>query len=140
MDKKFDKSKLVEFLAYPIGFDSRRELRGLVARGRGRPPEVRSVPLVLRIPSDRTKSRSKTACAASLLLFGLPDRIRTYGLQSRSLSLYPAGLRVDTLPCIITFCLSFVKGFSCQLFFININQLQYKKTAPNIIFGAVKRI
>ena len=32
------------------GLDSRRELRALVARGRGRPPEVRSVPLVLRAP------------------------------------------------------------------------------------------
>ena len=30
-------------------------------------------------------------------LFGLPDRIRTCGLQSRSLSLYPAGLRVGML-------------------------------------------
>ena len=28
-------------------------------------------------------------------LFGLPDRIRTCGLKSRSLALYPAGLRVD---------------------------------------------
>ncbi len=27
--------------------------------------------------------------------FGLPDRIRTCGLESRSLALYPAGLRVD---------------------------------------------
>ena len=45
-------------------------------------------------PSDRTKKQAQRqnlwAC-----FFGLPDRIRTYGLQSRSLSLYPAGLRVD---------------------------------------------
>ena len=31
------------------GLDSRRGLRALVARGRGRPPEVRSVPLVLQV-------------------------------------------------------------------------------------------
>ena len=77
-----------------IGFDSRRGPRALVARGRGRPPEVRSVPLVLRIHRTEQKKQARRfrlrAC-----FFGLPDRIRTYGLQSRSLSLYPAGLRVD---------------------------------------------
>ena len=36
-------------LAVAEGLDSRRELRALVARGRGRPPEVRSVPLVLQV-------------------------------------------------------------------------------------------
>ena len=30
---------------------------------------------------------------------GLPDRIRTCGLESRSLALYPAGLRVDYRDC-----------------------------------------
>ena len=39
----------------------------------------------------------------ALFVFGLPDRIRTCGLKSRSLALYPAGLRVDTFGKYITF-------------------------------------
>jgi len=35
---------------FESGFDSRRELRALVGRGHGRPPEVRSVPRLLRVP------------------------------------------------------------------------------------------
>ena len=69
MDKKFDKSKLVEFLAYPIGFDSRRGPRALVARGRGRPPEVRSVPLVLRILSTDHKKKSRKGAELLALIF-----------------------------------------------------------------------
>ena len=34
-------------------------------------------------------------------IFGLPDRIRTYGLQSRSLTRYPAVPRVEILDCIL---------------------------------------
>ena len=33
---------------------------------------------------------------ASLRVFGLPERIRTFDLQSRSLTRYPAVPRVDT--------------------------------------------
>ena len=49
------------------------------------------------------------------LLFGLPDRIRTCDLQSRSLTRYPAGLRVDILfrcLCSIAQLFSKVKCFS----------------------------
>ena len=43
------------------GLDSRRELRALVASGRKRPPEVCSVPLVLRArqPTHRKKAKAK---------------------------------------------------------------------------------
>ena len=62
-------------MAYPTGFDSRRELRALVARGRGRPPEVRSVPLVLQILSQFLKKEEKGCEDAPLFFFGLPERI-----------------------------------------------------------------
>ena len=46
------------------------------------------------LPAGRAKNgaRSLAGCAP---FFGLPDRIRTCDLQSRSLTRYPAGLRVD---------------------------------------------
>ena len=45
-------------------------------------------------PVDKPKTKST---ARVLFVFGLPDRIRTYGLQSRSLTRYPAVPRVDKL-------------------------------------------
>ena len=58
-----------------MGFDSQRELRALVARGRGRPPEVRSVPLVLRIPfSTKAQKHLKTRC----FIYGGENGIRTH--------------------------------------------------------------
>ena len=51
-----------------------------------------------------------------VLFYGVPDAIRTHGLQSRSLSLYPAELRAQMVlkfaSIIPRWC------FSCQVFFM----------------------
>ena len=39
-----------------MGFDSPRELRSSVSRGRGRPPEVRSVPLPFKSRQEKAKT------------------------------------------------------------------------------------
>ena len=59
-DCGLDKQKRRDDLSHlvvPEGLDSRRGLRGLVARGRKRPPEVCSVPLVLRVRPPTHKKR-----------------------------------------------------------------------------------
>ena len=58
------------------GLDSRRELRGLVARGRKRPPEVCSVPLVLRVRPPTHKKRRDDL--SHLVFFGRGGRTRTH--------------------------------------------------------------
>ncbi len=45
--------------------------------------------------SPDTTSQKDEAEGRAPFGHGLPDRIRTCGLKSRSLALYPAGLRVD---------------------------------------------
>ena len=72
------------------------------------PPACHSLPLRLRILSDSEK-KANPRINPRVRFFGLPDRIRTYGLQSRSLSLYPAGLRVDIMHHYIIFI------FVCQV-------------------------
>ena len=51
------------------------------------------------IPSQRTDLVEKATkfCRILSLFLGLPDRIRTYDLQSRSLTRYPAVPRVDII-------------------------------------------
>ena len=61
LDKKILVPKNEDFLAGAEGLDSRRELRALVARGRGRPTEVRSVPLILQVHRHKVKEKG-TEC------------------------------------------------------------------------------
>ena len=49
-------------------------------------------------------------------VFGLPDRIRTYDLKSRSLARYPAVPRVDIV-AIISQAFEKVNSFSEKMFF-----------------------
>ena len=66
------------------GFDSRRELRGLVARCRGRPPEVRSVPIPFRAPSSEKRKRRKS----DAFFFGADYGARTRHLRLGKATLY----------------------------------------------------
>ena len=52
-------------------------------------------PLLRRDRSNLRINQNKKAPKKVLSRFGLPDRIRTYGLQSRSLTRYPAVPRVE---------------------------------------------
>ena len=56
-------------------------------------------PLFGRAAKTARKSKKQQTGQACLLLFGMPDAIRTHGLQSRSLTLYPAELRAHMHGC-----------------------------------------
>ena len=59
LDRKKQVFRLAFFLVHLQGLDSRRGLRALVGCGRGRPPEVRSVPQLLRVPVRRYRKTKK---------------------------------------------------------------------------------
>ena len=75
-------------LAYPIGY----------ARKLADTEGMRTY--ISRYARDRSNlriSKTKSTTQGDAFRFGLPDRIRTYGLQSRSLTRYPAVPRVDNV-------------------------------------------
>ncbi len=53
------------------------------------------VVLHFSVPIGYTKNTKRDGRAISFCVFGLPERIRTVDLQSRSLTRYPAVPRVD---------------------------------------------
>ena len=59
--KKWTDKLPISFLWPTLGFDSPRELRSSVSRGRKRPPEVCSVPLPLRILSGEKRKMDRQA-------------------------------------------------------------------------------
>ena len=84
-------SNLSFFMACPTGFGLARPTRqGLAALDS--PPDCQFTTAPLRILSSK-KKKAHTRC--TFFFFGLPDRIRTCDLQSRSLTRYPAEPRAD---------------------------------------------
>ena len=80
-------------LAYPIGY----------ARKLADTEGMRTY--ISRYARDRSKlriSKTKSTTQGDAFRFGLPDRIRTYGLQSRSLTRYPAVPRVDNVLILVS--------------------------------------
>ncbi len=79
------------------------------------------------VSANADTNEKSTSFCRNLSIFGLPDRIRTYGLQSRSLTRYPAVPRVD----IFYFN---INNIFCQLFFaFKIQLFNLLKFKPRLI-------
>ena len=78
----------------PAHFPTVRRTVG-TGRDADRPDVLFSSPMAHRVQLSRRLDKRKTPCFPARRLRGAPDWIRTSGLQSRSLSLYPAELRAQ---------------------------------------------